>query len=64
MPCNNILNEGPDRPNLQALENDQLGQPAQCVHADMFVRTITSTIVAGFQNNLTQLFSITRRCAI
>ena len=34
------------------------------VRASEFVRTITSTNVDGFQNNLTQLFSITCRCAI
>ena len=34
-----------------------------CVHVSKFVRTITSTTVDGFQNNLTQLFSITCRCA-
>ena len=35
-----------------------------CVLASEFVRTITYTIVDGFQNNLTQLSSITCRCAI
>ena len=35
-----------------------------CLCPSKFVWTITSTIVDGFQNNLTQLFSITCRCAI
>ena len=35
-----------------------------CIHPPEFVWTITSTIVDGFQNNLTQLLSITCRCAI
>ena len=35
----------------------------QCVRPSEIVRTITSTIVVGFQNNLTQLFSITCICA-
>ena len=33
-------------------------------HPSVFVRTITSTTVDEFQNNLTQLFSIKCRCAI
>ena len=35
-----------------------------CVCPSEIVPTITSTIVDGFQNYLTQLFSITCRCAI
>ena len=35
-----------------------------CVPPSKFVQIITSTIVGGFQNNLTQLFSIMSRCAI
>ena len=34
-----------------------------CVHLSEFARTTTRTIVEGFQNNLTQFFSITCRCA-
>ena len=36
----------------------------RCVSVSEFVRTISSTIVVGFQSNLTQLFSITCRCTI
>ena len=34
-----------------------------CMRPSEFVWTITYTIMDGFQNNLTQLFSITCRCA-
>ena len=34
-----------------------------CFHLSEFVQTVTSTIVDGFQNNLTELFSITCRRA-
>ena len=36
----------------------------ECMCAPEFVWIITSTIVGGFQNKLTQLFSITCRCVI
>ena len=35
-----------------------------CVSPSDFVRTISSTIMDEFHNNLTQLFAITCRCTI
>ena len=35
-----------------------------CVRPDRFVQAITCTFVHGFQNNLSQLFSLRRRSAI
>ena len=35
-----------------------------CMHLSKFVQTITSTIVYGFQNNFTPLFSIMCKCSI
>ena len=44
--------------------NDSSVYLGVCILLSEFVQTITSTIEDGFRNNLTQLFSITCRCAI
>ena len=45
-------------------ENISVVELCMCMHQSDFVRTVTSTVVDGFQNKLPQLFSIICRCAI